>query len=101
MTKPETATVTLEGELKKPEKKFPVNEFLQLLIAVSIIFIGFISFMMYERYACLSEHVERLQKENTELYMLLQADILTEGQNEKLNAYKESLIKRYQGHKAN
>lgn len=71
-----------------------LNELSQFLIALCVIVIVYAGYMLADRCSVLSNRITMLEKENTELYTIMNAELLS-GSNEKIKAYKEHILKKY------
>ena len=71
-----------------------LNELSQFLIALCVIVVVFAGYMLADRCSVLSDRIMLLEKENTELYTIINAELLS-GSDEKIKAYKEHIIRKY------
>ena len=71
-----------------------LNELSQFLIALCVIVVVFAGYMLADRCSVLSDRITLLEKENTELYTIINAELLS-GSDEKIKAYKEHIIRKY------
>ncbi|WP_202109251.1 hypothetical protein [Succinivibrio dextrinosolvens] len=75
-------------------EKMKLSELSQFLIALCVMVIVYSGYMLADRCFVLSDRIVQLEKENTELYTIMNADLLA-GDNEKIKAFKAHILKKY------